>query len=231
MHTICATVQESVSEAPSCPRSSSAETSSRGFSPLRSTAHNADCSGHSESRSPTIERRKNATTWPSSLIVTPMASSASKGMCASPEASSQTMRPPSFTYTTTALSGVAEGTWVGAEVGTETAVGVAVWADTVAAGVAPRSSRVQADRNRPASSRSLQDRNEYCVRTGLNADMGFSVSVVVRPGGLSDTPDKENARLGNPDLHKRRGPEGRPVRGEQLPLPLAASLLGGRDQR
>src|SRR3990172_7189343 len=50
-------------------------------------------------------------------------------------------------------------------------------------------------------------------------------------GGLGDTSDKEQPRLGNPDLHKRRGPEGRPVRGEQLPLPLVGTLLGGRDQR
>src|SRR3989304_8303169 len=50
-------------------------------------------------------------------------------------------------------------------------------------------------------------------------------------GGLGDTSDKEQPRLGNPDLHKRRGPEGRPVRGEQLPLPLVGTPLGGGDQR
>src|SRR3972149_7348861 len=37
--------------------------------------------------------------------------------------------------------------------------------------------------------------------------------------------------LRNHDRDEDPGPEGRPVRGEQLPVPLVGSLLGGRAQR
>jgi len=226
-----------VSEVPRKARSSSAETSSRGFAPLRSTAHSADCSYQSSSDRRTSVRRRKATTCPSSLRVRLMASSAWKRVWVSRVASSQTSRSPSLTYTTTAD---APGPRSGEAV--ETGVEVEA-AGRVAAGERVGPTSAQAERSKAARRRNPRDRNgrflvrgfivckTFVPRCGvvLGFSRGCSVARQTRPDrGASRREGRDDhvfdagveaqgILLWDLDRDVRPRPEGRPVRSEQRP--------------
>src|SRR3972149_11269752 len=157
IHSSCGMLVDSVSEASSRRRSSSAEISSRGFSPFRSTAQSEDCSYQSSSDRRTSVRRRKATTWPSPLIVTLIASSASKRVWVLRVASSQTSRSPSLTNTTTAVS-PDPGTCDGA---VESAAGFVASGsvEDVEAGAGVVLGGEQADKIRAARRNNPRDRN------------------------------------------------------------------------
>ena len=111
----------------------------------------------------------------------------------------------------------------GVEVGAGAEVGAARGAEDVDVGVELMSRGVQPEATRAAIRNSPLDRPRQLTVVCLDVCMPIFRS----SGRLGSS----RRALGNLDLHERHSSEGRPVRGEQLPLSPVGSLLGGRDQR